>query len=207
MSLNRGTYSEQEAQEILRRAATLQTSGAMSSEEMIRAAAEVGISREALEQAEAELVSDRLNKELLSEFQRQERQKFFSDMGGTIAFMAFLAFIFQHDLSSPRWLLLGTAFFVWKLISHGSKHLFTGSDSWQRRYQTWKAAELRRRDPASKKTSEDLIKSILGTVDPNAKLTVVKELRERSGLGLKEAKDAVDDYYRRHPETTLHTSS
>lgn len=207
MSLNHGTYSEQEAQEILRRAASLQTTGSMSGEEMIRAAAELGISREALEQAEAELHSDRLNKELLSEFKRHERQKFFSDMGGTIAFIAFIAFIFQHDLGNPRWLLLGAAFFAYKLVSHGSKHLLTRSNSWQRRYQTWKAAELRRRDPGSKKASEELIRSILGTIDPDAKLNVVKELRERSGLDLKEAKDAVDDYYRRHPEITLDTSS
>lgn len=203
MSLNRGTYSEEEAQEIIRKAASLQTASSMSGEELVRAAAELGISREALEQAEAQLRSDRLDKELLEKFRHQERKSFFSSMGSTIAILTIAVLWFFDGSPSPRWALIGAAYFAWTLISNFSKHLWERSDGWQRRYQTWKAAELRRRDPSSKKTHEQMIISILGTTDPEAKLTVVKELRERSGIDLKEAKDAVDDYYRRHPEITV----
>jgi len=198
--MNRNSYSDEDAQEILRRAATLQSSGAMSVDEMVRAAAELGISREAVEQAEAELRNDRLDKELLGEFRRQEHKKFFSEIGSTIAVIAIAFIWFFHSRPSPQWTMIGAAFFGWKLFSNFTKHMWERSDTWQRRYQTWKAAEMRRRDPNRNQKNEDVIKSILGTVDPDAKLAVIKELRERSGLGLKEAKDAVDDYYRRHPE-------
>jgi hypothetical protein len=207
MSMNRDSYSEEDAQEILRRAASLQTSGAMSVDEMIRAAAELGISREAVEQAEAQLRSDRLDKELLKDFRRQERQKFFSSIGSAIAIIAIAFIWFFEGHPSKQWVLIGAAFFGWKLVSNFSQHLWERSDSWQRRYQTWKAAEVRRRDPGRNQKNEDVIKSILGSVDPEAKLAVIKELRQRSGLELKEAKDAVDEYYRRHPEIRVSSSS
>jgi hypothetical protein len=206
MSMEGGSYSEQEAQEILRRAASLQTSGSMSAEEMVRAAAELGISREAVEQAEAELRSDKLDKELLGEFRRQERGSFMSSMGGTLVVMA-VALWFLQGVVSPQWVAVGIAFFCFKLFSNISKHLWERSSSWQRRFQTWKAAEIRRRDPGVRKSNEEIIASLVNLANPESKLSLIRELRTRSGISLKEAKDAVDDYYKRHPEVRINISS
>ena len=209
MSL-KNSYNEDDAQEILRRAAALQSSGALTSEELIRTAAEAGISREAVEQAEAQIRSEKLDRELLGEFRRQQRNEFYSLVGGTAFFLVIAGALFFRDIEKPGWIYLGAGFFLLRLYKGVSRYLWERSPSWQRRYETWKAAEMQRHirvedrlyaKPVSGAEYEETIKGIIDeTLPQGGKLDVIKELRLRNNISLHEAKGAVDDFYRRHPE-------
>lgn len=194
------SYSEQEAHEILRRAATIQTSGGMSRTELVRAAVEAGISESAIQAAEEQVRMERLEIELRREFIELQRKEFYSSIQGFLVYVAMAAFLFWR---SESWLWVSAIIALCAsnaVVKHASLAFNTRSASWKQKFETWKGRELRKRDSKAAERADDLITSILGYVPADSKLNVIKELRERGGLELKEAKDFVDDYYQRHPE-------
>ncbi len=52
-------------------------------------------------------------------------------------------------------------------------------------------------------TDQDLSAAVISAIQSGRKIEAIKILREESGMGLKEAKDAVEAYQRRHPEFGL----
>ncbi|MEA2552144.1 MAG: hypothetical protein QOJ65_320, partial [Fimbriimonadaceae bacterium] len=90
-------YSESEAQEILRRASSIQTSGLMSRDEMLRAASELGITPEAVDQAEMQYRADLLEAELRREFREKQRQGFGESLKSFAIYAAVAAFLVYRN--------------------------------------------------------------------------------------------------------------
>jgi len=200
-----GSYNESEAQEILRRAANLQTSGAMSRDEMIRAAAELGISPEAVELAEQQYQEARTEDELRSRFRSKRRQEFaegFKVLAVCIVIWWLMEkdgianLSFQHNAFA--FVILGYG--VWAMIKNAYFAYAEKSHAYQRSFEAFKVSEQKRSKKAVKYTNDRVIEDILLNTNPRQKLEVIKNLRENTGLPLNEAKNAVDDYYNRHPE-------
>jgi hypothetical protein len=206
------SYNETEAQEILRRAAGLQTSGAMSRDEMLRAAAELGITPEAVELAEQQYADAQLEDDLRLRYRAKRRTELGEGFKmflacSVISFLmlrnSFVSFTHPPYVQnvSDHWLAYVIAFFgIWSLIKNAFLAFNEKSPVWQKGFQDFKASEAKRARKAVKYTNDRVIEEILGATDPRQKLEVIKNLRETTGLGLKESKDAVDDYYTRHPE-------
>lgn len=195
-AFNEGSYSEAEAQEILRRAATLQGSGSMTKAELISAAAEVGISPQAIEEAEEQVRNERYEADLLAQFRALRNKQFWGSLRGLLVYMAFAAVILGPGLRHP-WIagflvLCG----VWGVAKEGWLAFNEKSDAWAHAFSEWRAKQLRRKAIPARST-DPLLAEILARHDPAAKLQVIKEYREQTGLGLKDAKQDVEDYYQR----------
>jgi len=198
-------YNEKEAQEILRRAAALQTSGAMSKDELVRAAAELGISPEAVEEGERQYREARAEEDLKSQFRAKRRQEFLESFK-VLAACGFIFYLMmrdgwevnstQHNVFASVILIFG----VWTTLKNGFYAFAEGSHGWQKSFQEFKATDAKRKQRASSQANDRVISDILIQTSPDRKLEVIKTLRESTGLPLNEAKNAVDDYYRRHPE-------
>lgn len=199
-----GSYSEQDAQEILRRAASAQ-SGFMSRDELLLAASELGISPQAVEQAERDYQEARVDEDLRSQFRLKQRQDFL----GSFKVLAACGVIFwllmkdgtadnspQHNIFAIVVALFG----IWSVIKNGYFAFAEKSPAWQKSFEDFKVADKKRKARAVERTNDVAIRDILQNVEPDERITVIKHLRDTTGLPLNEAKSAVDDYYNRHPE-------
>lgn len=199
-----GSYSEQDAQEILRRAASAQ-SGFMSRDELLLAASELGISPQAVEQAERDYQEARVDEDLRSQFRLKQRQDFL----GSFKVLAACGVIFwllmkdgtagnspQHNIFAIVVALFG----IWSVIKNGYFAFAEKSPAWQKSFEDFKVADKKRKARAVERTNDVAISDILQNVEADEKVTVIKHLRDTTGLPLNEAKSAVDDYYKRHPE-------
>jgi len=198
-----GSYNESEAQEILRRAANLQTSGAMSKDEMIRAAAELGISPEAVELAEQQYQESRANDELKLQY-RSKRRGEFTESFKTLIACEVIGYLMLRgtDMSIDKhWFAYVLVIYgFWSVIKNGFLAFNERSPSWAKGFEEFKNSEKKRKVRAISKTNDRAIADILLNTNHRQKLEVIKNLRENTGLPLNEAKNAVDDYYNRHPE-------
>lgn len=200
------SYTEVEAQEILRRASALQTSRAMTRGELIRAAAEVGISPQAIEEAEAQVARERREAELLQQFRKERRKALVSSLWGLVVYVGLAALIAGRNLH--YWWFAGFLALcgVWGALKEIWLTFNERSDAWQSAYQKYRDGKMRRTELPSG-SADDVLREILSRHSPDQKLSVIKEYREQTGLDLKDAKDDVDRYYRQHPdEVRLHTS-
>lgn len=125
-------FREDEAQEILRRAAT--PTDEITREELERAAAEMGITPDALARAEAEIREERLRKE----FDAKVRANTMREVVKFAGVMALLIFI--NLTSSPQHLWFFYPLFGWGLSMVGSFgwHRNRHSPSYQRAFARWR---------------------------------------------------------------------
>lgn len=136
-------YSEEEAQQILSMAARESASNSMTHEELVRAAAEMGISSEAIEQAKAEIERQKAGvraaeeaKALRKEYRRHKWVQAWSSLGGFISatvFFTALWWITGRGYYWPIWILVWP---VINIVSCGISALFPGPKQ-QRRYERW----------------------------------------------------------------------
>jgi ribosomal protein L7/L12 len=56
-------------------------------------------------------------------------------------------------------------------------------------------------------TEIELPADVIAEIEANRKIAAIKLLRAHKGIGLKEAKELVDDYIAMHPSTSLHQAA
>lgn len=196
-------YEEGEAEEILRRALHQSDTGAVDRARLLAMASELGISEEAITRAEAQIASERQSEtdrrqvELDKvEFRKNRRSRFLADLTSYLSVNAFLIGIWWFTGQGyfwPFWVLAGWGIGV---VSDFFSAFFGHSD---REFERWKRKRARRSARLSgvEPTVEAFLDA-LGPELPGQKLQTIKDVRERFGLDLVEAKDAVDGYYRRN---------
>jgi 2TM domain/Ribosomal protein L7/L12 C-terminal domain len=195
-------FDDSEAEEILRRAVSgTPTMGGMSRESLLQAAAELGVSPEAVDRAAAEVVREREEKDLLAQFRRHQRSDFVGHLltylavnGGFILFMGFQPWMWW--MIGPWGLgLLGD---LRQTFAINSSDHFKEFEKWKRRRNGRKVLDSPIAGLGSASDVSGALDEYFLSHDPNAKLEAIKYVRERTGFGLKEAKDAVDTYYAAH---------
>ena len=202
MSAGGGSYNESEAQEIIRRAAAVQGQGFMSRNELIRAASELGISPEAVEEAEKDYQLSKQEEELKIRFRAKRRHEFHESFKMLLgcAVISYLLWPKNHPGAISWFSVVIACFGVWSVIMNGYNAYFERSPTWHKGFEDFKASEKKRKGLADQRANDKAIADILQSTSPRQKLEVVKTLRDTTGLPLNEAKSAVDDYYKRHPE-------
>jgi hypothetical protein len=195
-------YDENEAQEILRLAAHNQApAGAMSRESLIQSAAELGISEADFVAAEAQYQETRKIELERAEFRAYKRRSFYSGLTSYVAVNAFLFAINLLKFNGHWW-------FLYPLLGWGLGMVFsavgtfsTGSEDYQREFERWRARKARR----SKKpeTVDDVIERSIDLNGAEAKITIIKDVREATGMDLKDSKDAVEAYYDKQTQLRL----
>ncbi len=107
-----GRYSDDEMKEILRRALEGDASGdGVEHEDLVAAAAEVGIGRELVERAAIEMRDEREALARVQQKQRKRRRRFWRSLG---TFAVVNAFLFAIDYLTP-----GGPWFYWPLLGWG----------------------------------------------------------------------------------------
>lgn len=200
MSSPSGSYSESEAQEIIRRAAAVQSTGFMSRDELLRAAGELGITPEAVLEAEKQYQESRAEEDLKIRYLAKRQAEMLDSVKAFVVFGVIGAFVVH---SNDHWLwivavVLAMSFF--NVLKEASLYFMKSSPANQRRFQEFREKEGRRKSLADRRTNDKIIADILIQTAPNKKIHVIKNLRDLTGLPLNEAKTAVEDYYGRHPE-------
>jgi hypothetical protein len=202
-------YSEEEAEQILKLAATKFSSGGVSRDDLMQSAAELGISPEALMEAERTVMENRTAAQDLAEFDAYQKREFFENLTAFVTVNGFLIGIdlwtnqFWVNGMHPTWSLLPFCGWGIGLFFDVVSTFVKSSSGYREEFDKWK----RRRDRKARKaiqanattTDQILDRIVLEDPDETAKLMLIKRLREETGMGLKEAKDTVDDYVLRHP--------
>jgi hypothetical protein len=198
-------YNDQDAEEILRLASREVATGSMTKEKLLQTAAELGISPEAVERAEKQLVmkkeADRIQDEdkvLRKQYQQEKKNSFMGDFFSYLGVNAFLIGIWWFTGAHyfwPKWVLFG-----WGLAVVGDfVTTFFGED--EAKFQRWKKRRTRK-SQGSKEISDQaipILDELATSGETVGKLSAIKELRERLQLDLRDAKDAVEDYEQKNP--------
>jgi len=193
-----GSYSEKEAQEILRRAAAVQTTGFMSRDELLRAAAELGITPEAVLEGEKQYQEAREAEDLLSRYRAKRKAEFLESIKSVVVIfiIALLAVNWHHS-----WFWIAAVIFAMSFanaIKETMRYFFQSKDTNDKGFQEYKAKEARRKSLADRRANDKLIETVLHDSPSVKKIEVVKNVRDLTGLPMNEAKKVVDDYYGRN---------
>jgi hypothetical protein len=206
MSQSEALYNDAQANEILRTAVRLAAPGEITFEEMVAAAAELGISRDELKDAEAQYQrnsSEVGQREEFKEMQKLELRSFGFHVGFIAAIVLLIVLIdFRHWTlyALPLLGLLWLALFLWKkhfLESDSPKHE-RDFQNWQRRKKIWLRPEQ-----AQDKVSEALKPRLsLGEKleQGTPRFLMEKRLRKKLGYDKKRARSVVEGYLKEHPE-------
>lgn len=183
-------YDEGEAEKILQRAAvSMPMPGAMSRERLMQTAAELGISPEAVERAERDIARERDEQALRVRYQRNLRKEFFEHLATYLA-VNLGSFFFFHKASWIGWMAV---FWGFGVVGEFWKTFFTGSDEYERRFQRWRRKQERRAQAVGDADLDQILDDAYEEF-PDGKLERIRYVREHTGLGLKEAKEAVEQY-------------
>ncbi len=205
-------YDENEAEEILQMAlAKSPTSGAITRERLEQTAAELGISPEALIEAEKTWKAQKTDAEEFALYQQDRRRAFQSHL---FTFIAVNLFLFAINALTG----FDTLWFLYPLLGWGigmaihSMTYFTHQNSRQGEFIEWKRKQQIAQIapvpmlavPNPDQILYDMVRmeQLAGRV-PIGKLMCIKMLRDRSGVGLKEAKESVDRFASAYPGLLL----
>lgn len=203
------TYSEQEAEEILR-LASRSTGEGISRERLLRMAEELGIPPEAVAAATDTVLTQRTELAERREFVAAQRRSFFNHlMSYIIVNLGLVAInvVTQHRITWAIWSILGWGIGV---AMQASQTFFPGSEGHEQEFQKWRAARASGQsyqfDGAKvghqvTRTTQDVLTHVeaIALRDNLTKLEAIKQVRDETGVGLKDAKDAVDEFERQNP--------
>jgi hypothetical protein len=198
-------YSESDAQEILRRAASSHTSaGGLSRDELLRTAAELGVSPEAVARAEAEYFAEREQNRDIDEFRRQHRAEFRTHLVIYAIINIFLLCINLLTSADHLWFFYPLLGWGIGIAIHGYTTYNEDTSEWRKEFEDWK--RKREWQPSNSLQAEG-VRAILerelvlarDSGEDASKIELIKQVREGTGLGLKESKDAVEYYLRQNP--------
>ena len=187
-------YTEAEAEQILRLASQT-PSGEISHADLMRMAGELGLSPDRVERAAEEF---RIQREAECErqaYRHHVRAELINHVSSYFAINAgLLAMDFFKDnrISWALWPVLAWGMFV---VFHIVSVLFPSHEQREKGFREWKAKQkvLELTDRHRETLDE------IALAEPKGKIEAIKELRERLSLGLKDAKDLVDQYETEHP--------
>ncbi|HWD39767.1 MAG TPA: 2TM domain-containing protein [Fimbriimonas sp.] len=154
-------YEEEEADAILRLAAQRTGAGGMTREKLLSTAAELGITPEAVEQAERDIRRQSQEGGLRKEFERGIRSEFYADLTSYVLVNGFLCainYLTAHSINWAIWPILGWGL---GLAFHVKEAFFKGSQEHEAEFQKWlakrKSRELAESDAAADLAGEWLL--------------------------------------------------
>lgn len=189
-------YSEEEAEEILRLAARKE-SGGIPRDRLVQMAAELGMSPDQVVSAEQEFLAKRDEDVERKKFESHVLRELWSHVATYVAVnvgLLLMDAIPDGRVDWAYWPLLGWGIGI---ACHIASVFWSSADDEAKTYREWKASH--EHEPLSLTQRQ-----ILDEIAPKyrgQKLMAIKELRDRTGVGLREAKEAVDLYDATHPGT------
>jgi hypothetical protein len=124
-------YSREEAEEILRRALSREEQDGISHDDLLAAAAEVGVEPGAVEQAAAELASERSRAEREGKVRSELRRDFWGRVGNLVGINALLLGI--DWLTGPGWWVQWVALVSALLVANGAVRMLAPGEATIRR--------------------------------------------------------------------------
>ena len=206
MSSSDAIYSDAQANEILRTAVRLAAPGDITFDEMVRAAKELGISRDELKEAEErykQICSDTGQRDMFREMQKHEIKAFSFRMGLLALLLTLIvfidlreAFLFLFPVLLLAWGL--AAYLKWRFVTRESPKHEEAFLDWQRKKKLW----LRPED--AKQVVDELFAQRLSLGErlenKSTRDLMRKRLREKFGYDRKRTIAVVDAYLAEHPE-------
>ncbi len=193
-----GSYSEQEAQEILRRAAAVQSTGFMSRDELMRAASELGITPEAVLEAEKQYQESRQLEDLRIRYRSKRKSEFLESIKALLFFgvAGTLAVNWHHNWLWIAVIIVAMSFV--NMLKEGMRYFFQSRDANDKGFEEFRAKEGRRKALADRRANDRVIEVILERSPAEKKVKFIKNVRDITGLSMEEARNAVDEYYERN---------
>jgi hypothetical protein len=132
-------YDDEEAEEILRRAASFSTTGQLTHDRLLETAAELGITPEAVERAQREYDQDRTVTLEQTEFDAAQRREFYHHLLSYVTVNAVLLIL--NLVTDPHslwffWCLLGWGI---GLLFHAASVFFRSSEGYRQQFEKWRA--------------------------------------------------------------------
>jgi hypothetical protein len=189
-------YDEDEAEQILKLASKKMGGiGSVPREQLLQTAAELGISLDMLAEAEEEYRHAQTLQREQREFDAYRRREFISHLG----FFAFInAMLMLIDYKSDAH--LGWSFWplgLWGigLIAQLWSTFTKSGDEYEKEFGRWRSRRERKMRGAEFTGYQAAMEEIATEVDVRAqKIEAIKQLRDRTGLDLKDAKDVVEAF-------------
>ncbi|HEY0867993.1 MAG TPA: 2TM domain-containing protein [Fimbriimonas sp.] len=196
-------YSDEEAEEILRLAVgRMPAGGGISRENLRQSAAELGISDEALVEAEIQVMERRQEEADRREFRGFQRSKFKKSFWEYLATMAVLTAINMWHAGQPTWSLLVLFFWGIGIFFEAISTFVASSSGYQEAYEKWKRKKRRKADKTMTEapTQNEVLDRLVLEHEKMGRIQAIKLLRDETGMELDEAKREVDLYVRRNPD-------
>src|SRR5579871_1706911 len=135
-------YDDQEADQILRLASQKASTAGISRDRLLATAAELGISAEAVEEAERTMLRQREDARHRADFDKERRRDFYTHLFSWVIVNTFLVAIWMITDRSyfwPIWPMLGWGI---GLAFHATATYFKGSGEYEKDYEKWLAKRL-----------------------------------------------------------------
>jgi len=132
-------YEDEEAEQILRMAASISSPvGQLSRERLLETAAELGISPEAVETAERQFHAEKSERDLEVQFQAHARSEFYAHLTTYLLVNAFLLFVNLRTSPGHPWVLWSLLGWGSGLAGHAVTVFFKGSRGYDDNFERWR---------------------------------------------------------------------
>ncbi len=187
-------YDEDEAEQILKIAAKrMGNIGSVPRDQLLATASELGISPEELEEAEVEFQKTKNELSERRAFDIAHRQGFFASFSTYVVINALLMVIDFRADGRTSWALWPLLMWGIGIAFHAYSTFAKGSEKYEEEFDEWRMVRMRQAEGYPE--AARLLESMSGRFDVRReKINAIRELREQTGMQLKDAKDAVDDY-------------
>jgi hypothetical protein len=202
-------YEEGDAEEILKLAMSRSpAAGAISREKLLQTAEELGITPEALADAELKYERQKNEQQEFNEFIAQQRRGFFGHLTSYVIVNAFLVTI--NLITDP-----GDIWFHWPLLGWGIGIAFhavgtfaKGSEMQREAFRDWRRRRtlVRLLDEGNlsrdelHRVIEDYVKATREDQRQPTRFDAIEQLAARSGVATSDARDIVELYASQHPD-------
>lgn len=195
-------FSDQEAEAILSEAARIDGVGQsqQSRQHLITAAAELGISKEAVLEAELRIAEGRQLETDRSEYLRQRNgrlvEEVWSYLGTSVMLLGINFFTSGMKWTFPHmWSIWVVGILLACLVNEVMTALFGSPEKQQRAFEKWRTKKQRRSKQPMMPDVDDLLDHYFAVHASDDKLGAIRVVRRATGLGVGDAKSLVDEYY------------
>ena len=141
-------YEDHEVQEILNRAISIDAVANDRQEMLKRTAAELGVSPEAVEQAESEFLRDRVQQEEQREFRKSFRRVFWDHLVSYLVVNAFLIGICLVSSRGKFWAIYPILGWGIGLAFHAFATFFPSQEEYDKEFKKWRKKRNKARSTA-----------------------------------------------------------
>ncbi len=198
-------FQEDEAEQILRIAASKSSlDGALSREQLMATAAELGISAEAVMEAEEQVSRQRRESALQATEQagyaRYRSRKMRDFYGQFATYCIVVALLFRVSEGESWWFWM-TGLWGLAVLKDGFRafgpSLFAGEDA----FEKWKRRQNSSTSPGTNSRADEAIQEYLLSSDgTTGKLGAIKAVREATSMDLKSSKEYVENWELKNPD-------